>query len=252
MSNEKLKNTFISKATLMHKGKYDYSLVVYKNCFQKVKIKCPVHGVFEQSPSNHTRGMGCKKCAIDLIRRPICGVGINDLKSSTKCKAYKVWFGMIQRCYSQKVQFVRPTYKGCTVSEEWLRFSNFKKWHDANYVEGYHLDKDLLVKGNKVYSSETCCYVHPLVNIQISNTSNRRGSCCFGVMKEYRKYLALITKHGKQIRLGTFDTEEEAFVAYKVAKEQYIKELADKYYNESLITQKVYEALYKYEINASD
>ena len=54
---------FIEKAKLIHGNKYDYSLVEYKSAHVKVKIICPNHGVFEEQPSHHLKGHGCKKCA---------------------------------------------------------------------------------------------------------------------------------------------------------------------------------------------
>jgi len=53
---------FIEKVKSIHKDKYDYSLVEYKNNKTKVKIICPVHGPFEQRPNDHLRGRGCFKC----------------------------------------------------------------------------------------------------------------------------------------------------------------------------------------------
>jgi hypothetical protein len=53
---------FIEKATLIHGDKYEYSLVEYKNNKTKIKIICPIHGVFEQSAINHLRGNSCPKC----------------------------------------------------------------------------------------------------------------------------------------------------------------------------------------------
>jgi hypothetical protein len=55
-------NNFITKAKEIHGDKYDYSLVNYKNNRTKVKIVCPEHGEFEQLPTNHLRGKGCKYC----------------------------------------------------------------------------------------------------------------------------------------------------------------------------------------------
>lgn len=55
--------TFISRAEIKHGNKYDYSLVEYINSNTNVKIICPIHGVFEQSPANHFSGKGCRKCA---------------------------------------------------------------------------------------------------------------------------------------------------------------------------------------------
>lgn len=55
--------TFIQKAKEAHGDKYDYSLVEYKNSSTKIKIICPKHGVFEQTPNNHLRGCGCLSCS---------------------------------------------------------------------------------------------------------------------------------------------------------------------------------------------
>ena len=55
-------NWFIQKANAVHGNKYDYSLVEYKNAKEKIKIICPIHGVFEQEPDPHLRGQGCPKC----------------------------------------------------------------------------------------------------------------------------------------------------------------------------------------------
>lgn len=53
---------FIEKANLVHKNKYDYSRVKYKNRFKKVLIGCPKHGLFKQIPGDHLNGHGCSKC----------------------------------------------------------------------------------------------------------------------------------------------------------------------------------------------
>lgn len=95
----------------------------------------------------------------------IFGVGISDCKkipwSKTKEKAYSVWYDMLRRCYDERCHKVRPSYKKCTVCEEWLLFSNFKKWFDENYIEGYCLDKDIKQKNleHKIYSPKTCLFV---------------------------------------------------------------------------------------------
>ena len=53
---------FIKKAIEVHGNKYDYSLVEYENSKRKVKIVCPIHGVFEQNTTHHLRGVGCPIC----------------------------------------------------------------------------------------------------------------------------------------------------------------------------------------------
>ena len=76
------------------------------------------------------------------------------------CPFYRRWVHMLERCYSERYQEKKPTYIGCTVCEEWLRFSNFKSWMETQDWEGKHLDKDLLVEGNKIYSPDTCILVY--------------------------------------------------------------------------------------------
>ena len=130
----------------------------------------------------------------------VCGVGINDadyvvqkfetigyvdgkqkLKLVWACPYYRTWKGMLERCYSAKYQDKYPTYKGCSVSEEWLRFSNFKRWMEKQDFEGKHLDKDLLLEGNKVYSKETCVFVTMEVNLFTNGRGAKRGEWMIGV-----------------------------------------------------------------------
>ncbi len=59
---------FVNRSSEIHKNKYDYSLVDYKNSKDKVKIICPIHGIFEQVAGEHIRGKGCKKCAMDYFK----------------------------------------------------------------------------------------------------------------------------------------------------------------------------------------
>lgn len=60
--------SFIRHSTVIHKGKYDYSFVDYKNARTKVQIVCPLHGPFLQTPDCHKRGQGCPKCKGSRVR----------------------------------------------------------------------------------------------------------------------------------------------------------------------------------------
>lgn len=90
--------------------------------------------------------------------------------SSKPIKSYAVWESMIRRCYDEKLHKRLPTYKDCTVCEEWHNFENFHKWFQDNYIEGFELDKDIRVQNNKLYSPETCMFVSPSENCR--NTSS--------------------------------------------------------------------------------
>ena len=186
-------------------------------------------------------------------------IGIGDFKSkdengkNTKC--YETWFGMYQRCYDPKYHKKFPTYKNCKVCQLWNNYQEFAKWDNENYYEvgneRMDLDKDILKKGNKVYSPETCIYVPHSINVLFTKRNNERGELPIGVTKNGNNFIARLNKgNGKQISLGTYSTVEEAFQAYKRAKEEYIKEVANKY--KLLIPQKLYEALMNYEVEVDD
>jgi hypothetical protein len=172
-------------------------------------------------------------------------------------KMYNTWKNMLERCYSEKSQETNPTYLGCTVDERWHNYQVFAEWFDKNYnseyMENWQLDKDILIKGNKIYSPETCVIVPNKINCLIIKTDATRGNLPVGVSKSGKKFMSNL-RAGKENRkstyLGTFDTPEEAFQAYKKAKEVYIKVVADKYKHQ--ITRQCYQALYNYQVEITD
>lgn len=182
----------------------------------------------------------------------LCGVGylgIGDYKSKGSkiaIKRYNAWNKMLRRCYDENVQVKQPTYLGVTVCEEWYNFQNFAKWFEDNWKpwmdENWQLDKDILIKGNKIYSPETCVFVP----IEINNLFKKfksKENVPTGIGKRGKNFIAYF---GAKLRhLGTFNTIEEAFQAYKTRKEQHFKEVADKW--RDLIEPRVYQALYNYE-----
>ena len=107
--------------------------------------------------------------------------GVRKQKRVWVCHHYRAWRNMLMRCYSAKYQERWPTYKGCSVSDEWLTFSVFKCWMECQDFEGKHLDKDLLFEGNKVYSWETCVFVTSMVNLFTIDRGNDRGEWPLGV-----------------------------------------------------------------------
>jgi len=107
--------------------------------------------------------------------------GVRKRRLVWECPYHRAWKSMIMRCYSPKSQGRFPTYKGCSVSEEWITFSNFKSWMEKQDFEGMHLDKDLLFEGNKVYSAETCVFVTRGVNLFTTDRGAYRGEWSIGV-----------------------------------------------------------------------
>ena len=169
--------------------------------------------------------------------------------------AYRKWRTMLARCYSSRYQAMQGTYKDCRVCDEWLIFSNFKKWHDEHYKDGYELDKDILFKGNKVYSPNTCCYIPKFINTMLLSCKKVRGVLPVGVVKHGDRYVAQMSTYSQKSRygyIGTFDTIDDAFQAYKKAKEYHIKKVAQQYFDDGKITEKVYNALMNYHIEITD
>ncbi len=188
-----------------------------------------------------------------------CSFGYVDIEGASigrnMIKEYQLWNNMINRCYNEKGLSRNPTYKDCHVSEEWRYLSNFKEWCHTQIgfdQDGWHLDKDILVKGNKVYSEDTCCFVPPEINNLFTKADRIRGKYPIGVYedKQAGKFKVRISVEGKQKHVGRYYCEKEAFYAYKVAKEQYIKEVANKWKGQ--IDVRVYEALINWEVNIDD
>ena len=188
-------------------------------------------------------------------------LGVGEYLASHKrkhTKTYKVWHSMMARCYSNSGLASRSTYMDCSVYEGWHCFQNFAKWYEDNYyeIEGeqMHLDKDILVKGNKVYSPDTCVFVPETINGLFVKSNAIRGALPIGVSyhKKDRMYYSRCNNQllGKTITVGTFTTPEGAFEAYKEYKEKYIKEVAEKYRGN--IPSHLYDALIQYEVEVTD
>lgn len=191
----------------------------------------------------------------------VYGIGVNDYEESIRengksMKSYAIWHGMIQRCYSTKLQQTKPTYIGCSVCPEWLSFSNFKKWFDENYIEGFHLDKDILVEGNKIYSPKFCRFVPQYLNNLLTDRRNARGELPLGVSelnKDNQKsrinstYRAKCNNgYGNDIT-KTFKTIQEAVAWYSATKKRIVKEQAVRAFLENAIKTDIYLALVRRE-----
>ena len=171
-------------------------------------------------------------------------------------KEYVLWTGMLERCYSDTYKKKRPTYEGCEVSENFKSYDYFYEWCNKQIgfgVKGWHLDKDLLTKGNKVYSENTCVFLPREINQVLVKRTASRGEHLIGVYwhSKGKAFRAQVNKNkGKPEHLGSFNTELEAFNAYKQAKETFIKEQANKWKDK--IDGRAYNALINYEVNIDD
>ncbi|MGB4660176.1 MAG: hypothetical protein WBI07_13425 [Mobilitalea sp.] len=179
------------------------------------------------------------------------GLVDENLKDKYK-QIYKGWYDMHYRCYSEKLHERYPTYIGCSVCDEWHDFNNFLEWYKENYyeIEGQKmdLDKDILVKGNKVYSPDTCIFVPHEINTIFVNGKKNRGEYPLGVSWDNSRNSFRAEARCK--KLGRFKTAEQAFAAYKKEKEKQIKELAKKY--KPYIPEKLYDAMVHWKIEITD
>lgn len=200
----------------------------------------------------------------NVYDKSVFGIGFigegkyKPVENGTVIEQYKVWNAMLARCYSERFQQKQPTYKGCSVCEEWLNFQNFAKWYDENFyqIKDYkmNLDKDILIKGNKIYSPETCVFVPHFINTMFLKRQFDRGNLPIGVKictRNPKKYEAQSRNNsGKRIYLGVFNTKEEAFEAYKKYKEDLIKQVAEEY--KGGIPHTLYNGLLNYKVEIND
>lgn len=184
------------------------------------------------------------------------------IQNNETVRSYYVWRNMIIRCYDHNYKLKFPTYEDCEVCEEWLNYQNFAKWYEDNYYEipgqRMDLDKDILIKGNKLYSPDTCIIVPHSINSLFVKNNAIRGEYPIGISLDKQKnklrVRCYIYENGKQKlkHLGYFATNqiEEAFYLYKTTKENNIKAVANEYKN--LIPEELYNAMYNYTVDFDD
>ena len=195
----------------------------------------------------------------------VYGIGVLGTKYSSKIngvqtKEYDLWRGMLKRCYSDAYKNKNPTYIDCEVSNKFKSYEYFYEWCNKQVGFGndgngnpFQLDKDLLVKGNKIYSENTCVFIPKEINSLLVKREALRGEHLIGVYwsKTNKAFRARVNKNkGKSEHLGYFKTEIEAFNTYKVAKEAFVKEQANKW--KSQIDERAYNALMNYTVEITD
>ena len=234
----------------------DFKILKY-NDRANVEIQFLNTGFETVARLNHIRNGKVK----DPYAPSVCGVGVLGTRYPSSeygvhTKEYKLWCNMLRRCYSDDFKKKRPTYEGCEVSENFKSYEYFYEW--CNKQVGFNnkdwqMDKDLLVKGNKVYSESTCVFIPQEINSLLINCTASRGKHLIGVYwsKTANAFVSRVSRNkGGSEHLGLFNTELEAFNAYKTAKENHIKELANKW--KDRIDGRAYNALMNYEVNIDD
>ena len=187
------------------------------------------------------------------------GVGFNDKKYKTainglRTREHVLWKGMLERCYSESYHSRYPAYIGCEVSNNFKSFSYFHEWcqDQIGFDYGFELDKDFIVKGNKLYSEHTCLFLPGELNRVLMKRDAARGDLPIGVYwhKHSGRYRAGIQMFSKRYSLGYFDNQIDAFNAYKAAKEEHVKNVANIYKDQ--IDPRAYDALMNYRVEITD
>lgn len=204
------------------------------------------------------------------VRNPytptVYGIGMTGNKYPAKLngrntKEYDTWTNMIQRCFNAKLKEKQPTYENVDCCDEWLHFEKFYEWlhSQSNFDKWYEgkrwaIDKDILIKGSKIYSPETCCLVPQNVNCLFLKREAERGKYPIGVTYRNEGFLASCHNPFTNDReeLGYYSTPERAFNAYKDYKENLIKQVAQIEFDKDNITKECYEAMLSYKVEITD
>ncbi len=155
----------------------------------------------------------------DHMRPSVYGVGYIGFGAYSKLKYKKIyddWCNMLCRCYSSAFHSRQKTYIECSVHPDWHNFQTFAEWHTKNYTEGMDLDKDLLIKGNLIYSEKTCVFVTRSLNTLFNKSEIETGDLIGS--RAGNKYSASINIEGNKVSLGNYMTKQEAHNAWKKAK----------------------------------
>lgn len=177
-------------------------------------------------------------------------MAVNYLRKVDRRKKVTMWNNMYARCYSDNYHERSPQYIGCSICDEWLDDrESFYNWVDENYYtygdEQIDLDKDILVKGNKVYSPDTCIFAPHSINTYFENLTREPK-----YLETLDKWKAEIWIEGKTINLGYYDTEEKAKQIFIRHKEATILAKADIY--KDGIPRDLYNAMVDWKIELAD
>jgi hypothetical protein len=144
--------------------------------------------------------------------------------------SFGAWTNMIERCYAENLRYKHQAYEKCTMCKEWHNYQNFRKWYDDNYYnvgEGrMHIDKDVLIKDNKVYSHQTCIFLPQRINMLfIKKNRTTDSDLPTGIRRTKEGFSS--TYNGKWI--GNYKILEEALYHYNIYKQIHINKVAEEY-----------------------
>lgn len=237
----------------------DFKIIEYSDS-SNIKIKFLDSGLIKKSSLKAVRDGYIK----DTKSPSVYGVGIvgskyltykqDKVKGRVSLPEYASWRSMLQRCYSSRWLEKYPTYLGCSASNNFKHYEYFYEWcnYQIGFKNGWSLDKDIIFKGNKIYSEDACVFVPNEINSAFCKADKMRGEYPIGVFycKHHKGFVAQINRGMGSCYLGTYSSVEEAFICYKKAKESYLKALADKWNGK--VDARVYEALINYQVEITD
>lgn len=229
-----------------YKTNQGYEIIIIKYVTSK---ECYIRFNDEKKTVIKTRMGEIKEGAIkNPNHKTFLGVGyVGQGEYKAIGKAYVSWSGIMERAYNERYHKQKPTYKDVTVHPDWHNFQNFAKWFEENYIEGFHLDKDILVSGNKEYSADNCCFVPMSVNtIFAKNTTSKKG-LPKGVSLIDGKYQVTLHKNGNQNYIGYYNTIEQAREVYIKAKKEYLIEVSEKW--RGILSDRVCDAIKNYDLS---
>lgn len=178
-----------------------------------------------------------------MPRGLVYGVGITDERAANDCPFYSRWRGVLKRCYAPNLKEAER-YAGCTVADEWLRFSVFKAWMMERPWQDNHLDKDILRPDEKRYSPDTCVFVPIWINTLLNGCASSSSTLPVGVYLFRKRYVARSHDgHGKRLFIGSFDCPHEAHRAWATAKAGVIRQAVDQYRTTDRFDERVCAAL---------
>ena len=250
------KEEFIQRAKAVNGDAYNYDLIEYEGMTKKIHV-VGEDGEFDIWPYNFLRRRPDHKRKNSPgwkgdRRKPLYGVGINDEFGITRTLAYRKWAAIIERCYKPNRENRYSSYVGCSICDEWKHFSKFRQWFEANFIPEYDLDKDLLKRGNRVYCPEYCCFVPRKINRLIAKLNTKReNGLPVGVNysgSKKKPSVATIKSQDSGKYIGLFKTVEEASAEYKKRKKKEIIRIANEFFKEGKISEKVYNALLTFEV----
>jgi len=184
-----------------------------------------------------------------LYKNLVAGIGIYEKglypRELAGKRVYSTWSGLLNRCYGIKTGIKNQSYKGCSVHPDFIKFQDFAAWACKQVgfdKEGWHLDKDILVPGNKVYGPDTCCYVPTQINsLIIKPTLPDDLPVGITYYKPTNRYVASIGISGTRKYLGCSNSIDELMPLYQAAKSEYIIQVANQWKDQ--IGWRVYVAL---------